>query len=148
MHPHKQLKTAADLLDRLAEQLEAAANAQAKLASELAVTKATADKTVKQASAEKTASEAKAKAEIGVVAKQAAAAVKTAGLLSDDRQTDAFAAQLLDHKTALAKLAELTKYVGVQKRASVVVDGTAPQTASADDVFNNHARAVLARLGA
>lgn len=142
MHPHKLLKSAADTLDKLATTLEAAERIVADAQRSATQAKTASDQSAEAAKRAKAANEVR----LGGLAKAAAAAIKTAGLLSDDRQADAFAANLLSHETALAKLAELSKYVGMPKQAHVVVDETTA-TPSSTELFDNRARAALARLG-
>lgn len=142
MSSYKQLKQAADMLDKHADALEQAGEALDQAQKKLAQERSSLQEQ------EKTASDQEAqKAEIAPVAKQAASALLEAGLLSSQEQADVFASQILgDHKTAMAKIAQLAQHAGMPKRAAVVPDSQPQQENSADDVWEKHARGALSRL--
>jgi len=141
MNAHKYLKEAAAKVQTLAGELEksAAENEQLKAQlkeanAKLASTKAESDKLAKTASAEK--------AELADLAKKAATQVKAAGLLSSDKMADEFAAMILTPKHALAKLAEVAKYVTMPKVGKVVDAGNQGAAMSADAVWAQRVRQV------
>lgn len=130
-NPHKMMKAAADQLDKLAAQLEQAASTAEQAMAKAAAAEESAKQT-KVASANAAGAD---KARLGQLAKTAAASVRQVGLLSSDKNEDAFASQLLTHENALAKIAELSKYVSAPKLASVVAGG-ATSAPSADEVWD------------
>ena len=141
---YKQLKQAADLLDKQADSLESAAKAFEEAGKKTA--KANAEN-AKTASDQEAAQEA-AKAELAPLAKMAAAELHNSGLLSSQEQADVFASQILaDHKVALNKLGQLAKHAGVPQRAQVVKDDQQPQQKTADDVWADHVRRANQTLG-
>ena len=146
---YKHLKTAADKLDAQAELLDKVAEALDAAEASVKTAEAKAEKAVADAEAKlsKTANAKEAsKAELAPLAKTAADAIRDVGLLSSNEQADQFAAQILDHKQALGKLAQLSKYVGIPKRASVVVDTQGSKPETADERWDAKARAALNSL--
>ncbi len=117
MSLHKQLKTAADKLEQLAADNGAHLTKIAELEKKLA----SATQHVKTAGAE---GEAK-KAKLAGLAKTAAEKLRTAGMISSSEMSDTFAAQVLDHETALAKIATLAEQIKPVKMASVMIDSAA-----------------------
>jgi hypothetical protein len=137
MSKYKQLKEAAAALESAASILEKQA--------------AAADNLTKKAAAQpqakpevKTAAE---KVKLGQQAKVAAAKLLEVGLLSNQKQADVFASQLLDHGQAIQKIAQLTQHVTATKMGRVVIDETKTKTAeTATEVYDARARAVLSKL--
>jgi len=135
MSLHKHIKTAADTIDSLATDLEKSHTKIASLKAELAKAKGTV----------KSASDAD-KVKRALLAKTAAAALKTAGLLSSDKAADIFASTVLDHDAALSQLTKLASVVSTARATSrVVVDTDGTKTASANDVFASSLRRVAPR---
>jgi len=146
-NPYKQLTDAATLLEKHAEALDAAAAQLDQADASVKQAKTAADAAIKQA---KTASAVKPaevdKAKLGGLAKTAAHNLREAGLLSSQEKEDVFASEILDHQTALNKLAQMAKFASAPKRASVVVDEGAATQNSADSVWESKARSTLVRL--
>lgn len=127
MSLHKQLKTAADQLEKLANENGSLSTKVGELEKKLA----TATQQTKTAG---TAVEAN-KAKLAGLAKTAAEKLRTAGMLSTPEQGDIFAAQVLDHSIALSKLAALAEQIKPVKTATVMVE-TAVVEPNADAVWN------------
>jgi hypothetical protein len=136
------LKKAAAECEGAADELVAAGKAV-----EEAKTEAQEAKTAAEATSKKIAEAAPNEVEIAQAAKTAASKLQEVGLLSTAEQADAMAAQIRDHKTALAKLAEVANHVTAPKLGSVVKDASAaPAAPSADEVYEQHARRHLAQI--
>jgi len=139
---YKQLKQAADNLDKQADALESAAGVLEDTQKKLAQAQKAAAEHTKTAAAQESV-----KAELAPMAKTAAAALLESNLLSTQEQADVFASQILgDHKVALAKMAQLAKHSGAPKRAQVVHDSQTPEQETSDGAWEKHARAALQRL--
>lgn len=142
MTSYKQLKHAADTLDKQADALEAAGKALEQTEQKLAALQQASTSQTKVAQEQEAA-----KAELAPMAKTASSALLESGLLSNQEQADVFAAQILgDHKVALAKLAQFAKHAGAPRRAEVVVDSKPPSQKTADERWDAKARAALERL--
>lgn len=132
---YKLLKQAADQLDKLATELEASEK-------QLAQTKVAAAQPAPSAQAL-----ADEKAKLLSHAKVAADKLLDAGLLGSVEKRDQFAAQIVDHKTAIEQLGKLASAAQMPRMGRVVVDGeTHLKTASSADTWDTAARAALARL--
>lgn len=144
MSLYNMLKTAADRIEQMAD----AAEASQKRAEE-AEEAAKAAQSTQQADDEEQKKTAAANIEIGRLAKQAAADLKEAGLISSDEQADVFASQCLDHSITLQKLSQFAGCVPKQKLGSVVVDDSvvSEEAPSADDAWTKRAQDALTRLG-
>lgn len=114
MSLHKQLKTAADQLEKLAVENGSLSTQVGELTKKLAAAS-------QQTKTAGTVVEAN-KAKLAGLAKTAAEKLRTAGMLSTPEMGDAFAAQILDHSTALSKLAALAEQIKPVKTATVMVD--------------------------
>jgi hypothetical protein len=125
---YKLLKQAADQLDQLATELEAS---EKKLATVQVVKTASADE----------------KAQLLSHAKVAADKLLEVGLLSSAEKRDQFAAELVDHKVAIEKIAKLAAATQVPRLGRVVVDEkTTTKIAGSDEAWDTRARAALVRL--
>lgn len=129
---YKLLKQAADQLDKLATELEASEKLLAQ---------------TKVAAAQPAKASADEKAELLSLAKVAADKLLEAGLVSSAEKRDQFAAEIVDHKVAIQKIAKLAASAQVPRMGRVVVDDTAQtKVASSDESWDTAARAVLSRL--
>lgn len=139
---YSQLKKAAAELEGAAQKL-----AEADEAVSAAKAEAQEAKTAAEAVNKKIASAAPNEVEIAALAKKASASLLAVGLLSSNEQADAMAANIRDHKVALAKLAEVAKFVTAPKLGRVVKEASASETPSADEVYEAKARKYLAQMG-
>lgn len=139
MSLYKQLKTRASDLRKQAKALEQAAAGAEKA-------QATARAKIAQAREQGTAETHENKVRIGQLAKHAAAGCLSAGLLSDARQADVLAAQLMTHEQAIQKVAQLAKLCERLPRSAQVVTDNRAAEKTAHDIWDEEARAVLATL--
>jgi hypothetical protein len=143
---YKLLKTAAAELKELAQRLESAHKelAQVKTAKAKAEAELTQVKTA-QAAQVKTAQAAEAtKAKLAGIAKTAADKLLNAGLLSNTEKRDQFASELLDHSTAIEKIAKLAEFVQVPKLGKVVAEDSS--VSGSEATWAKHASATISRL--
>ena len=135
---YKLLKQAADQLDKLASDLEAADKAVADAKAQVEAQAKTAATKPEQTADDKAARLAKAKV--------AADKLLEVGLLSSPEKRDLFASEIVDPDVAIAKIAKLAESVQLPRLGKVVVDETTTKVASSDDVWDQRARAALNRL--
>lgn len=147
---YKTLKTAADALEVLAAELEAAQRqtkvAEAK-ADEALAKVAQAETRQVQLAKTAAAKDEETKAKRASLAKVAADRLLDKGLLSTTEKRDQFAAELLSPDVALAKIAQLTEFVSVARLGTVVVDEEQHKTASAEDSWARHVQSASNKLG-
>ena len=135
---YKLLKQAADALEKLASDAEAAEKAAAEAKAQVEARAKTAAAKPEQTADEKAARLAKAKV--------AADKLLEVGLLSSPEKRDLFAAEIVDPDVAIQKIAKLAESVQLPRLGKVVVDETTVKVASSDDVWDQRARAALNRL--
>jgi len=145
MSTHKHLMKAAAALNDAAKVAKQADELTLKVAS-LQEQNATLQKQLKAAAAQTKVASAEEKAALGQEAAKAAQQLKRAGLISDDRNADLFASGILDHKTAITKIAQLAQHVNAPRMGEVVVDEQTTKTASADETYEARALSVLQQL--
>lgn len=114
MNAYKQLKTAADKLDAMASDLEAAH--KAKLAAQK-------DAATKLAAAKTAAAKPTIDPKVAEQAKVAADKLRSAGLISSADNANHFASEVANsHELALKQLAKIAEHVKAPRTARVVVD--------------------------
>ena len=145
MSPYQMLKQAADVLDRTAEQLEAAQTKVAEAETKAEQAKVAAD-AIKTETKTASADDAKREARIGELAKTASDSLLDVGLLSSREQADIFASQIRDPEVAIQKIAQLSKHVSVTKLGGVVEDSAQVDSESADSVWSRRVSEINQKL--
>ncbi len=86
------------------------------------------------------------KVRLGQMAKQASVAILNAGIIRTPQQADVVAAHLMSHEQAIHKVAQLAKLCENLPRSAQVVTDNSPVEKTANDHWDEEARAVLATL--